>query len=90
MGNKELVVNLKYLGRISDQVGKSAEQMKINCGATLAGLSHHLEKQYSLSLLDEGIIFTLNGKSWYKYKEKFSVKLKSGDLVCLFPIVAGG
>ena len=36
------------------------------------------------------VIAILNGRGWEQYPSKLSTEIKGGDIICLFPVVAGG
>jgi molybdopterin converting factor small subunit len=49
-----------------------------------------LNEQYDLSLPGPQVMATLNGHGWNQFSLKLSTRIKEGDIICLFPPVAGG
>ena len=86
----DVKVIIKYLVSIKEKTGRSQEEVSFPEGSVLRDLVDWLEKQYSLSLPDPHIMAILNGKGWEQLPLKLSTGLEEGDVVCLFPPIAGG
>jgi len=49
-----------------------------------------LNQRYALSLPDPQVMVTLNGRGWEQLPAKLSTEIREGDVICLFPPIAGG
>lgn len=83
-------VLIKYLGAIRDQTGRRLDEVSFPPGATLRDVAQWLNERYGLSLPNPRTMATLNGKGWAQFPSKLCTKVKEGDVICLFPPIAGG
>ena len=83
-------IHIKYLSAIRDKVGRKDDTVQFPLGATLLDVQTWLNKLYSLSVPDPGIMLTLNDKGWNQLPEDVSTKLKDSDVICIFPVISGG
>jgi MoaD family protein len=83
-------VQIKYLAALRDRTGRRQEEVSFPPGATLQDVAGWLNAQYDLSLPSPQVMATLNGKGWHQFPSKLSTKIKKGDIICLFPPIAGG
>jgi molybdopterin converting factor small subunit len=83
-------VLVKFLASVKDKVGKGEEKYELPDGSTLSDLAVELQKSYQLSLLDPGIMVTLNGKGLPQLPDGLKMKLCEGDTILLFPPISGG
>ena len=83
-------VQIKYLAALRDRTGRRREEVSFPPGATLQDVAGWLNEQYDLSLPGPQVMATLNGHGWNQFSLKLSTRIKEGDIICLFPPVAGG
>lgn len=83
-------VQVKYLSALRDQTGRGQEEVSFPPGATLRDVAEWLNKRYALSLPNPHLMATLNGRGWEQFLLKLSTEIKEGDIICLFPPIAGG
>ena len=83
-------VELKYLAALRDRTGRRREEVSFPPGATLQDVAGWLHEQHSLSLPGPQVMATLNGHGWTQLPSKLSTRIEEGDVICLFPPVAGG
>ena len=86
----EVKVVIKYLVTVKDKTGRGQEEVSFPEGSVLKDVVDWLDKQYALSLPDPHIMAILNGKGWEQLPLKLSTALQEGDVICLFPPIAGG
>ncbi len=83
-------VQIKYLSALRDRTGRRQEEVSFPPGATLRDVAEWLNGRYALSLPDPHLMATLNGRGWEQFPAKLSTEIKEGDVICLFPPIAGG
>jgi MoaD family protein len=83
-------VQIKYLAALRDRTGRRQEEFSFPPGATLQDVAEWLNQRYPLSLPDPQVMATLNGRGWEQFPSKLSTEIKEGDVICLFPPIAGG
>jgi MoaD family protein len=83
-------VQIKYLAALRDRTGRRREEVSFPPGATLRDVAEWLNQRYALSLPNPQVMATLNGRGWEQFPSKLSTKIKEGDIICLFPPIAGG
>ncbi len=83
-------VEIKYLAAVRDRTGQSQEQVGFSPRATLLDVAKWLNRRYALSLPSPHVIAILNGRGWEQYPSGLSTEIKEGDIICLFPVIAGG
>ena len=83
-------VQIKYLGALRDRTGRRREEVSFPPGTTLRDVAEWLNKRYALSLPNAQVMATLNGRGWEQFPLKLSTETKEGDIICLFPPIAGG
>ena len=83
-------VQMKYLAALRDRTGRRREGVTFPPGTTLQDVAGWLSEQYGLSLPNPQVMATLNGHGWNQLPLKLSTRIKEGDIICLFPPVAGG
>jgi MoaD family protein len=86
----EVKVVIKYLVTVKERTGRSQEEVSFPEGSVLSDVVDWLKKRYSLSLPDPNIMAILNGRGWEQLPLKLSTGLREGDVVALFPPIAGG
>ncbi|MGQ9625329.1 MAG: MoaD/ThiS family protein [Anaerolineae bacterium] len=83
-------VQIKYLATLRDRTGRRQEEVSFPPGATLRDVAGWLNERYALSLPDPQVMAILNGRGWEQFPLKLSTEIKEGDIICLFPPIAGG
>jgi MoaD family protein len=83
-------VQIKYLAALRDRTGRRREEVTFSLGATLQDVAAWLKAQYDLSLPNPQVMATLNEKGWNQFPLELSTEIKEGDVICLFPPIAGG
>jgi MoaD family protein len=83
-------VQIKYLAALRDRTGRRQEEVSFPPVATLRDVAEWLNQCYALSLPCPQVMATLNGRGWEQFPSKLSTEIKEGDVICLFPPVAGG
>jgi len=85
-----IVVKVKYLAATRDQAGTGEDQVTLPAGASLRDLACYLKERRGLSLPQSDVIATLNGRGWEQAPQGLDTPLQPGDIVHLFPPIAGG
>lgn len=83
-------VEIKYLSALRDRTGRRQEEVYFPPGATLGDVIEWLNRQYDLSLPNPQVMAILNGRGWEQFPSRLSTEIEEGDVICLFPPVAGG
>ena len=83
-------VQIKYLAALRDRTGRKQEEVSFPPGATLQDVAEWLNKRYALSLPNPQVMATLNGRGWEQFPLKLSTEINEGDIIYLFPPIAGG
>jgi MoaD family protein len=83
-------VQIKYLAALRDRTGRKREEVSFPSGATLRDVAEWLNQHYALSLPNPQVMATLNGRGWEQFPSKLSTEIKEGDIISLFPPIAGG
>jgi len=83
-------IQIKYLAALRDRTGQRQEEVSFPVGATLRDVAEWLHGQYGLSLPNPQVMAILNGKGWEQLPSQLSTEIKEGDMICLFPPIAGG
>jgi MoaD family protein len=86
----DVKVQIKYLAALRDRTGCRQEEVSFPPGATLQDVAAWLNGQYDLSLPNPQVMATLNGRGWEQFPSGLSTEIKEGDVICLFPPIAGG
>ena len=88
--NADVRVQIKYLAALRDRAGRRQEEASFPAGATLQDVAEWLNQRYALSLPSPQVMATLNGRGWEQFPSKLSTQIEEGDIICLFPPIAGG
>jgi MoaD family protein len=83
-------VQIKYLAVLRDRTGRRQEMVSFPPDATLQDVAGWLNQRYALSLPNPQVMATLNGRGWEQFPARLSTEIKEGDVICLFPPIAGG
>ena len=83
-------VQVKYLAVLRDRTGRRKEEISLPAGATLRDVAEWLHERYALSLPNPQVTAILNGTGWGQCPLKLSTEIREGDVICLFPPIAGG
>jgi MoaD family protein len=83
-------VQIKYLAALRDRTGRKREEVSFPSGATLRDVAEWLNQHYALSLPNPQVMAILNGRGWEQFPLKLSTEIKEGDIISLFPPIAGG
>lgn len=83
-------VQVKYLATLRDRTRRRQEEVSFPLGATLQDVAGWLNEQYNLSLPSPQVMATLNGHGWNQLPLKLSTRIQEGDVIFLFPPIAGG
>jgi molybdopterin converting factor small subunit len=86
----QVVVIVKFLSTLRDQVGTGSDTLVVPSGSSLRTICKHLATAYDLTLPGENIIATLNGHGWQQASQGLDTPLRDGDVIHLFPPIAGG
>jgi len=89
MGTK-LRIEIRYLSAVRDRTGRGRDEVSFPVGATLREVAAWLKERHALSLPNRQWMATLNGSGWEQLPGGLSTELQEGDVICLFPPVAGG
>ena len=81
---------IKYLVTVKSKTGRSKEEVSFPGGSKIQNVVDWLKERYALSLPDPHIMAIINGKGWEQLPLKLSTILEDGDVICLFPPIAGG
>jgi len=87
---KNVKVQIKYFVTLREQTGRRQEQVGLPQGAVLEDVARWLNECYALSLPNPRIMAILNGRGWEQFPLKLATEIKDGDVICLFPPIAGG
>ncbi len=87
---KKIKVRIKYLAALRDRTGCRQEDVDFPSATTLWDVAEWLNQRYALSLPDPQVMVTLNGRGWEQLPAKLSTEIREGDVICLFPPIAGG
>ena len=90
MAKDSVKVKIKYLAALRDRVGVKQEEIELSQGATLRDVAVWLKERYDLSPPSPQLMATLNGRGWEQFPQKMATEVKAGDIICLFPPIAGG
>jgi molybdopterin converting factor small subunit len=71
-------VQIKYLAALRDRTGRKREEVSFPSGATLRDVAEWLNQHYALSLPNPQVPL------------KLSTEIREGDIISLFPPIAGG
>jgi len=83
-------VQIKYLAALRDRTGRKRQEVSFPSGATLRDVAEWLNQHYALSLPNPQVMATLNGRGWEQFPLRLSTEIKEGDIISLFPPIAGG
>ncbi len=83
-------LQIKYLAALRDRTGRRQEEVSFPQGTTLQDVAEWLNGQYDLSLPNPQVMATLNGSGWNQFSLKLATEIREGDIICLFPPIAGG
>ncbi len=83
-------ISIKYLVTIRDSTGRSREEVGFSKGCVLKDVVDWLNGRYDLSLPNPQVMAILNGRGWQQLPAKMATEIKDGDVICLFPPIAGG
>jgi molybdopterin converting factor small subunit len=86
----DVKIVIKYLVTVKNMTGHSKEEVSFSGGSKLQNVVDWLKERYAISLPDPRIMAILNGKGWEQLPLKLSTVLNEGDIICLFPPIAGG
>ncbi len=87
---KTISITIKFLSALRDDVGVGHEALSLPQGSTLRTVAAHLAEKYGLTVPSENVIATLNGRGWQQTAEGLDTLLTDGDVIHLFPPIAGG
>jgi molybdopterin converting factor small subunit len=85
-----VTVVIRFLSTLRDQVGIGAETLVLASGSSLRTISKHLATEHNLTVPGPNIIATLNGHGWQQASRGLDTPLRHGDVIHLFPPIAGG
>lgn len=83
-------VQIKYLASLRDRTGRRQEEVTFPAGATLGDVAWWLNRRYGLSLPSPQVMAVLNGRGWEQFPARLSTEVGEGDVIALFPPLAGG
>ena len=83
-------VRIKYLGALRDATGKRVDEVAFPSGATLHDVADWLDERYDLAVPSPRVMAVLNGRGWEQLPERLATDLHDGDVIALFPPIAGG
>ena len=83
-------VLVRFLSVLRDRIGVASQTLSLPQGSTLRTVSEHLAPRYGLEVPADDIIATLNGHGWTQMPQGLDTPLSEGDVIHLFPPVAGG
>ena len=89
MANQTKVL-IKYLNALRDRTGRREEQVDFPPEATLGDVAAWLKARYGVAAPGPLILATLNGKGWGQFPSSLATRIGDGDVICLFPPIAGG
>ena len=83
-------VHIKYLAAVRSLTGRVQEEIILASGSTLSDVANWLSQRYSLPVPSPQVMAILNGQGWEQLPLKLSTEVHDGDVICLFPPIAGG
>ncbi|MDH7485075.1 MAG: MoaD/ThiS family protein [Anaerolineae bacterium] len=83
-------VQIKYLASLRDRTGCRQEEVTFPAGATLGDVAGWLNRRYGFSLPNPQVMAILNGRGWEQFPARLSTEIREGDVIALFPPLAGG
>jgi len=86
----DVCVQIKYLAALRDRTGCRQEKVSFPPTATLQDVVEWLNRRYGLSLPNPQVMAVLNGRGWGQFPSKLATEIEEGDVICLFPPIAGG
>jgi molybdopterin converting factor small subunit len=90
IASSEVLVTIRFLSALRDRVGMGAETARLPHGSTLRTVSAHLAQHHALQVPANDVIATLNGRGWAQAAQGLDTPVKDGDVIHLFPPLAGG
>jgi molybdopterin converting factor small subunit len=85
-----VAVVIKFLSTLRDRVRTGSETLMLPRGSSLRTICKHLATVYDLTVPGDNIIATLNGHGWQQAPQGLDTPLRDGDVIHLFPPIAGG
>ena len=86
----DITVQIKYLSALRDTTGRRVQEVTCSPGATLHDVVAWLNERYPLALPNPQVMAILNGTGWEQLPGKLATEIEDGDVICLFPPIAGG
>ena len=86
----DVSVQIMYLSALRDATGRRQEDVAFAPGATLQEVAAWLNARYALSVPSPRVMAVLNGKGWQQLPKKLGTEIENGDVIALFPPIAGG
>jgi MoaD family protein len=83
-------VQVRYLSALRDHTGRGADEVALPSGSTLQELAAWLQERYGLSVPGPQVMAALMGRGWDQLEQGLATELREGDVIALFPPVAGG
>ncbi|MGD2143361.1 MAG: MoaD/ThiS family protein [Anaerolineae bacterium] len=83
-------VKIRYLATLRDGMGRGGEEVEFPAGSTLQDLADWISGKYDLSLPAPRVMATLNGRGWNQLPLGMNTRIGEGDVIALFPPIAGG
>jgi molybdopterin converting factor small subunit len=83
-------VEIRYLGALRDRAGHRQEEVDFPAGTTLSDIARWLSDSYQIAAPGSQAMAILNGRGWGQLPLKLGTEVRDGDVICLFPPIAGG
>jgi len=87
---EQVSVLVKFLSVLRDRMGVGAVTVALPRGSTLRAVSSYLAQEYGLRVPGDNVIATLNGHGWQQTAQGLDTRLLDGDVIHIFPPIAGG
>ena len=83
-------VEIRYLASLRDRVGLRKDQVSFPAGAKLRDVAQWLCEQRAVTVPSAEVMAILNSQGWEQLPLKLQTEIREGDVICLFPPIAGG
>ena len=83
-------MRIKYLSATGDVTARPLDEAAFPPAATLREVVAWLSDRYNLAAPGPGVMAILNGTGWGQLPLGLATELREGDVIALFPPIAGG
>ncbi len=90
VGAGPVAVRVFFLSALRDLVNGREIELRLPQGATLRTVAEELVARFGLHVPSAQAMATLNGHGWQQTPQGLDTPLSEGDVIHLFPPIAGG